>query len=204
MFGGRERRIRIAASDCPRHAEKAASGSGGFDGKNRLKRLDLHSNALLCGVEGFAGLARQKHDRLADIANGFFGQDAVVVNDRPIIVLTRHIPICISADNAGYAMRCGDIDHFHSAVSHGAADEIDEQLAERGRRVVNVRGLARHMSDGRFMRNIFANDAHHARGIRGFLRLGQWDRVPDRQILSVLMGPIQPRYSPSVDFFLSR
>jgi len=88
------------------------------------------------------------------------GQQFLVVDDRAEMIVPEHVDRGEDPDNTRDSPRGIDIDRLHPAVGDRAADEVDAQLAEERRQVVEIDRLAADVLAGRIVRQWSAEASH--------------------------------------------
>ncbi len=155
-----QRRFRLAAANLSRRADKAPQLNGSIDREDRLRRRHHDPHAAAGQFQRFARFRRHDHHRLPDIEHFAFRQHRFVAEQRTKAPFARHIARGQNCDHARHRLGVRQLDRFDPARGGRASHEADEQLVGPRRQVVDEHRRARHMADGRIVRNWFA-DARH-------------------------------------------
>jgi len=159
VLGGRERGLDVAAPDVPHRSDEEPVPLCLFDGEDRLERLEVDADCALRREHGLARLGADDDDRLSGKRDLVLGDQDLVLEDRPKEVVVQ-IAVRVEADDSRQGARRLDVERADVRVRERRPEEIDEELVRKRRDVVDVDRLAGHVTDGRIVRDVLADDGH--------------------------------------------
>src|SRR5207253_6703995 len=145
--------------DVHRRADELLAALRLVDREDRLDRLDVERDRELRRAQGIARLRGDDDDRLPDERDLLLGEQQLVLDDRAEAVVVE-VAMREERDDAVDAPRRIEVDGADAPVRDRRPDEVDEELAARGRHVVDVDRLAADVAARGIVGEVLANRGH--------------------------------------------
>ncbi len=153
VLGPRQRGLGVAPRQPPGRADEVPAGDRVVDRQHGRQRFHLEPDRGPGRAEGRATLAGQHDDRLADVMALVCGQQLLVVEDRAEVVVTRHVGRGEHGRDSLDLRGGRNVESDDPRMGQRAADELDQELVAKGRKIVEIHRLARDVSLGRLVGN---------------------------------------------------
>ncbi len=187
VVGPGEAGLDVPPRDPPRRPDELPAGDRLVDGQDGRQFLDDEPHGPPRLAERRATFPGEHHDGLADVGAHRYGQQFLVVENRPEGVVAGHVGVGEHGRDPLDPGRGGRVDLADLTVRDGAADELDEQLVPRRRDVVDERRGARDVLAGRVDRD--RRPEHAARSHVDRIGAELRRHRPDAAVVPVTHGP---------------